>query len=103
PVESKGFLSGLFRQRPADSHSESQSLDIGTTLRTGGDLSLQAVGDLFAQAAQVRVGGDFNAKAGGDLLIVSGSQSASYNLDGEGLTVEAQDSTQPSSGFDVTA
>src|SRR5690606_11247327 len=28
PVESKGFLSGLFKPRPADSHSESQSLDI---------------------------------------------------------------------------
>lgn len=102
PVESKGFLSGLFKPRPADSHSESQSLDIGTTLRTGGDLTLQAVGDLFAQAAQVRVGGDLIAKAGGDLLIVSGSQSASYSLDGKGVTIDAQDSTQRSSGFNVT-
>lgn len=102
PVGSEDFVFGSFKPRPADRHSESQSLDIGTTLRTGGDLSLQAVGDLFAQAAQVRVGGDLNAKAGGDLLIVSGSQSASYNLDGEGVTVEAQDSTQRSSGFDVT-
>ncbi len=102
PAEPKGFVFGSFKQRPADTHSESQSLDIGTTLRTGGDLTLQAVGDLFAQAAQVRVGGDLNAKAGGDLLIVSGSQSASYSLDGEGVTVEAQDSTQRSSGFNVT-
>lgn len=101
-AEPKGFLFGSFKQRPADSHSESQSQDVGTTLRTGGDLTLQAGGDLFAQAAQVRVGGDLHASADGDLLIVSGSQSASYSLDGEGVTVEAQDSSQRSSGFNVT-
>ena len=33
--EPKGFVFGAFMQRPADSHSESQSLDAGTTLRTG--------------------------------------------------------------------
>ena len=92
----------MFRRRPADTHSESQTKDVGTTLRTGGDLTLQAVGDLFAQAAQVRVGGDLQANAGGDLLIVSGSQSASYSLAGEGVTIDAQDSTQRSSGFNVT-
>src|SRR5690606_33373361 len=98
----KGPFAELFQNRPGDTHRESQSQDIGTTLRTGGDLTLQAGGDLFAQAAQVRVGGDLQASAGGDLLIVSGSQSASYSLDGEGVTVEAQDSSQRSSGFDVT-
>lgn len=91
----------LFPQRPADNHSESESLDVGTTLRTGGDLTLQAGGNLFAQAAQVGVGGDLQANAGGDLLIVSGNQSSSYSLAGKGVTVEAQESTQRSSGFDI--
>lgn len=101
-AEPRGLFAGLFPQRPASTHSESQSQDIGTTLRTGGDLTLQAGGDLFALAAQVHVGGHLQATAGGDLLIVAGRQNASYSLDGKGVTVAAQSGTQRSSGFNAT-
>ena len=93
-------LSDVFaRSRPADSHREYQSQAIGTTLTTAGNLTLEAVGDLFAQAAQVRSDGNLQAHAGGDLLIVSATEQKSSNMDGQKTTLVVQDSTEQSSHF----
>ena len=61
------------------SHSDSRQTDVGSQLRAGGDLSLQAGNDLRATAAQLQAGALLKAEAGQDILIQSGHSDYSYS------------------------
>ncbi|PRC90621.1 hemagglutinin repeat-containing protein [Solimicrobium silvestre] len=62
-------------------YKTSQSSDVGSTLQSGGNLTLAAGQDINATASYVNTDGQLNATAGRDITITSGTQQSSYDIE----------------------